>query len=92
MTILSMLSASRGRFVLSHFITFSIRLAQKSKDYYQAQRLARMKRKATHSTSDGTAAKKVVVNEETVKARFRDGLFDQAVRNSYTTAYAESNP
>ena len=54
-----------------------------------------MKRKATDSRNDqvnDTISKKAKIDDEAVKTRFRDGLFDHTIRNSYATAYAESKP
>lgn len=54
-----------------------------------------MKRKTeTRESLDGNAQpeKKRALSNETVKARFRDGLFDPAELKKYTQSYAESAP
>lgn len=57
--------------------------------------LAKMKRKTeTGESLDSNAQpeKRRALSNETVKARFRDGLFDPAELEKYTTNYAESGP
>lgn len=57
---------------------------------------ARMKRK--NESPEGPDAqnqagvKKRALSDETLKARFRDGLFDDAVLKQYTDSYAKSAP
>lgn len=54
-----------------------------------------MKRKTeTRESLDANAQpeKKRALSNETVKARFRDGLFDPAELEKYTKSYAESAP
>jgi prolyl 3-hydroxylase /prolyl 3,4-dihydroxylase len=51
-----------------------------------------MKRKTEDSLSNGKSKKKTVSEPEDIEARFRSDLFDQAVVESYQTAYAKSQP
>lgn len=57
-----------------------------------------MKRK-TEAEQDGPAisngqpeAKKRALSDETIRARFRDGLFEQHVLDEYKQSYAKSAP
>lgn len=52
-----------------------------------------MKRKnESIDASEAAGLKKRALSDETLKARFRDGLFDEQVLKDYTESYAQSAP
>jgi prolyl 3-hydroxylase /prolyl 3,4-dihydroxylase len=51
-----------------------------------------MKRKTDDKPDGPQSAKKRTLSDDTVLARFRDGLFEPAELEQYTQSYASSGP